>query len=200
VAVLATCSYNLLRIRVDLLEGEAFQERQQTGRHFRGARLRPAKRFSDLPAFGLLAVPLLAFAVTGLMTFGSFHAPRGLYVGLAGAHCEHDAVDRLIVLHVSDAGKLFLNLEPEERNSLAARLSAIYSTRENRTLYVVADAAVPFQTLADALDTVESVPSKTEGQAEGKENSKLDIKVRLVTPRVFDEGCVVASSGHGVLK
>jgi biopolymer transport protein ExbD len=201
VAVLATFSYNFLCARVDLLEAEAFQERQQTGRHFRGAvRFPPTQQFSHLPAFGLLAVFALAFGITGFMTLPSFHPPKGFYVELAAVRCEHDAVDRLIVLHVSDAGKLFLNLEPEERNRLAARLSAIYGMRENRTLYLVADAAVPFQNVADALDTVKNVPSKTEGQVAGMRNNNLDIKVRLVTPKVFDEDCVAASSGHGVLR
>jgi hypothetical protein len=123
VAALATCSYNFLRTRIELLECEVFDEQQQRGRHFRGARRFPqTKRFSELPAFGLLAVPALVFAIAGCMTFASFHTPKGFYVELASARCESDAVDRLIVLHITDTGEVFLNLEHQDWNTLASRL------------------------------------------------------------------------------
>jgi MotA/TolQ/ExbB proton channel family len=115
VAVLAICSYNCLRTRMDLLEGEAFNEGQQRGRDFRGAsKSPPTKRFSELPAFVLIAAPGLAIAIMGYMTFASFHAPTGFYVELASARCEYDVVDRLIVLHITDTGKLFLNQEQQD--------------------------------------------------------------------------------------
>ena len=99
-AVLAACSYNYLRTRIDLLEGEVFDEGQQRGRHFRGARrFPPTKRFSELPAFGLIAAPGLAIVITGYMTFASFHTPTGFYVELAWARCEYDGDHRPIVLH-----------------------------------------------------------------------------------------------------
>jgi biopolymer transport protein ExbD len=157
VAALATCSYNYLRTRIDLLESEVFDEEQQRGRHFRAARRFPlTKRFSELPAFGLIAAPGLAILITGYMTFASFHTPTGFGIELASARCEYDGDDRLIVLHITDARKLFLNQEQADWNSLAGRLSEIYSMREHRTLYLLADSGVPFQTVADALDTVEN--------------------------------------------
>jgi biopolymer transport protein ExbD len=193
VAILAICSYNSLCTRIDLLLDDVFYE-QQRGRHFRGARrFPPTKRFSELPAFGLLAAPALAFVIAAYMTFASFNTPKGFYVELASAGCEYDAVDRLIVLHITDTGKLFLNLEEEDRTNLASRLSAIYSMRQNRTLYLVADAGVPFQTVADALETVENIASTVGPKADGMKKDKLDIKVRLVTPKVFDAGCVMTS-------
>ena len=201
VAVMATCSYNLLRVRVDLLGGGVFDERRQRSRHFQGVRRFPTmKRFSELPVFGLIAGSALAFAIAGFMTFASFHTAKGFYVELASAGCENNAVDRLIVLHITNAGKLFLNLEEEDRNSLAGRLSAIYSMRQNRTLYLVVDAGVPFQTVADTLDAVENIASTVGPHAHDMRKDKLDIKVRLVTPKVFDAGCVVTSSGHRVLR
>jgi biopolymer transport protein ExbD len=204
VAVLATCSYNYLRTRIDLLEGEVFDEGQQRGRHFRGARrFPPTKRFSELPAYGLLAAPGLAILIAGYMTFASFHTPTGFYVELASARCEYDVVDRLIVLHITDAGKLFLNQEQEDWNNLADRLSGIYSMREYRTLYLLADSGVPFQTVAHALDTVESAPAAVGPQAVGVRMDRLNIKVRLVTPTALNAGCpkpVVPGSGHSVLK
>ena len=202
VAVLATCSYNYLRTRIDLLEVEVFDEGLQRGFHFRGARRFPrTKRFSEVPAFGLLAAPALAIAITGFMTFASFHTPTGFYVELASARCEdYDVVDKLIVLHITDTGQLFLNQEQEDWNNLAVRLSQIYSLKEHRTLYLLADSDVPFRTVADALDTVENASANVGPQAVGTKKDKLGIKVQLVTPRAFNADClpkpVVTGSSH----
>ena len=200
VAVLATCSYNHLRTRIDLLEGEVFDEGQQRGRHFRGARrFSPTKRFSNLPAYGLIAAPGLAILIAAYMTFPSFHTPTGFYVELSSARCEYDGDDRLIVLHITDAGKLFLNQEQEDWKNLADRLSAIYVMRGYRTIYLIADTDVPFQTVADALDTVENASAKVGPQAVGIRKDKLGITVRLITPKALNAGCPTGS-GHFVLR
>jgi len=184
VAVLATASYNYLCTRMDLLEGEVFEEGQERGRHFpRTRRFPPTERFAELPALGLLAALGLTVLVKVFIPAASFgRPPTGFYVELASARCEGD--DRLIVLHITNAGKLYLNLEQEDWNTLANRLSQIYSLRKHRTLYLLADADVPFQTVADTLDTVD----------------KLDIQVQLVTPKVFNTHCflkpVATGSSH----
>jgi biopolymer transport protein ExbD len=204
VAVVATCFYNYLRTRIDLLEGEVLEEGQRRARYFRETRrFPPTKRFSELPAFGLIAAPGLAILIAGYMTFASFHRPTGFYLELASARCEYDGDGRLIVLHITDAGKLFLNQEQVDWNSLTGRLSEIYSMRENRTLYLLADSGVPFQTLADALDAVEKAPTAGGPKAVGMRMDKLDIKVLLVTPKAFNAGYpkpVVTGSGHCVLR
>jgi len=175
VAVLATASYNYLCARMDLLEGEVFEEGQERGRHFpRARRFPPTERFAELPALGLLAALGLTVLVKVFIPSASFgRPPTGFYVELASARCEGD--DRLIVLHITDAGKLYLNLEQEDWNTLANRLSQIYSMREHRALYLLADSDVPFRTVADALDTVD----------------KLDIRVQLVTPKAFNADCLL---------
>jgi len=174
VATLATCSYNFLRTRIDLLECEGFEEREQRGRHLREARrFPPAKRFSELPAFALVAVPALAIAIAGAMTFASLHTSKGFYVELASARCEPDVVDRLIVLHITGAGEVFLNLDRQDWNTLAGRLSEIYRMRKGRTLYLLADSDVSFQTVAYALDTAENA----------------GIRVSLVTPKALNADC-----------
>jgi biopolymer transport protein ExbD len=99
------------------------------------------------------------------MTFASFHAPTGFGIQLASTRCEEDGNNRLIVLHITNAGKLFLNQEQADWNSLGGRLSEIYSMREHRTLDLLADSGVPFQTVADALDSVESAPVAVRHQA-----------------------------------
>lgn len=184
VAVLATASYNYLCTRMDLLEGEVFGEGQERGRHFpKARRFPPTEQFAELPALGLLVALGLTVLVKIFMPLSSsFRPPTGFYVELASVRCEYDGADRLIVLHITDAGKLFLNLEQQtDWNTLANRLSQIYSMRQNRTLYLVADAGVPFQTVADALDTLD----------------KLGIKVRLVTPKMFDAGCLLKPVATG---
>lgn len=202
VAVPAICSYNYLRLRKDLLESEVSNDRpaQMTPYRQGTRRLALAKRFSQLPAFALIAAPGLA-ALVAVCT--PYFAPRwatGLELRLASASCEYDGVDRLIVLHITDAGKLFLNQDQQEWNSLAGRLSEIYSTRLYRTLYLVADDGVPFQTVADALDIVENIPATAGPQAAGTEMDKLDITVRLVTQRALNARCpepvVTGSSQH----
>src|SRR5262249_33993407 len=169
VAVLAICSYNYLSRRMELFQGEVFEEEQERGRHFRRARrFPPAERFADLPAFGLLgALPafglLTALGLTVLtkvfMPFPSLPEPTGFYVELVPARCEeYDVVDRVIVLHITDTGKLLLNQEQEDWNSLAGRLLQIYRMRKDRTLFLLADSGVPFQTVVDALYTLDNLP------------------------------------------
>jgi biopolymer transport protein ExbD len=191
VAVPATCFYNYLRVRIKLLESEAFNEEfEQTGRHFRIAPKFPlTKRFSQLPAFAMIAAPALAILITGFMTFASFRTPTGFAIELAPSCCENCANDRITLLHITDAGKLLLNAEQEAWNGLAGRLSEIYRVREQRTLDLVADDGVPFQTIADALDIVENVPATPGPQAAGMEMDKLDITVRLITPKVWNARC-----------
>jgi len=94
VALLATCFHNYLYRRIDLLESEISNDGRQSDRHFRGTRrCPPVKRFSALPAFGLLAAPALAFAIAGIMTFASFRTPKGFYVELPAHIFRHNCGD-----------------------------------------------------------------------------------------------------------
>jgi hypothetical protein len=117
----------------------------------------------------------------------------GFGIELASARCEYDGDDLLIVLHITDAGKLFLNTEQEDWNRLAGRLSETYSKRVQRTLYLVADDGVPFQILADAIDVVQNTPAAVR-------SNSLNITVRLITPRTMNAQCpepiVSGSSQH----
>jgi len=69
VAVPATCSYNYLRTRLDLLENEVPTPRFPLG-----------KRFSDLPAFARIAAPAIAISITAFISFPSPQSPKGLHV------------------------------------------------------------------------------------------------------------------------
>jgi len=187
VAALATASYNYLCTRMGLLAGEVFNEVRKSSRHFpRARRFPPTERFAEFPALGLLLALGLTILVKLFMAGPSFPQQSGFYVELASARCEYDGDDTLIVLHITDTGKPILNLEQQNWNTLANRLSQIYSMRKHPTLYLLADSDVPFQTVADALDTVENVP--------------LGIQVRLVTANAMNADClpkpVKAGSSH----
>jgi biopolymer transport protein ExbD len=194
VAVTATCFYNCLRTRIDLLESEVANEAIEQGSRSSQViqRLPLARRFSQLPAFALIAAPCLAILVAVHTPFFAPRRPTGFGIDLASARCEYRGDDRLIVLHITDAGKLFINTEQEDWNGLAGRLSEIYSTRVQRTLYLVADDGVSFQTVADAIDIANN------GQLGGR-SSSLDITVRLITPRAINAHCrepVVTGAGQ----
>jgi hypothetical protein len=82
-------------------------------------------------------------------------------------------------------------------------VSEIYRIRTPRTLDLVADDGMPFQTVVDALDIVENVPVTVGPHMAGTEMEKLDITVRLLTPRVFDARCpesVVGGSSKRALR
>jgi biopolymer transport protein ExbD len=202
VAVPATCSYNYLRRRIDSLETKALSEEvEQKGRQFRvDRRLALTKRFSQLPSFAVIATSSLAILVVGYMPFASFPAPKGFGIELASTHCEDGGNNRLIVLHITNAGKLFLNQEQEDWNGLGDRLSEIYSKREQRTLYLLADSSVSFQTVADALDIAENAPVAGDPQAVRMKTEKLNMTLRLITPVVMNMDCLselaIDSSRH----
>jgi biopolymer transport protein ExbD len=175
VAIPAIASYHYLCTRTTWLEGELPYEGSDW--RSRAARRFPlTKRFSRLPAFALMAAPLLAIALAAYMVFPSFYFSRGLRVGLAPARCPSDGVDRVIVLRITGEGKLFLNFEQEDRDKLAFRLSQIYRPRVHRTVYLQADDDVPFQTVADAIDIAQNTDN-------------LHITVELVTPKAADAPC-----------
>jgi biopolymer transport protein ExbD len=200
VAVSAVWSHNYLRVRIDLLESEIPRIAQLKSRYYQVAQKLPlTARFSKLP-FAVIAAPGLAILVVVWMPFFSPREPTGFRVELASTRCEYDGNDRRIVLRISDAGRVFLNQEQEDWDSLSSRLSEVYGMRIHRTLYLLADDGAPFQTVADALDTVENAPVKAGSQVVGMGMGKLDITVRLVTPRALNTRCpdkVVSAKSRG---
>ncbi len=190
VAVPASCSYNLFRTRLNVLENELSTELQRS-RCVITRRLSLKRRFSQMPAFAMIAAPGLAILVAVYTPFFAPREPTGLDVGLASDRCENDGDDRLIVLYITNAGTLSLNTEQEHWDNLENRLSEIYGMRVYRTLYLVADDHVPFQTVADAIDIVENAVTS--------ESSPLDIRVRLITPRAMKARCPQPAAVGSVL-
>ena len=173
VAVIANCFCNYLCTHIDLLESEILNQSL-------GCRLPLRKRFSGFPALALIACPILAMAIAAFMSFASFREPKGLGIKVASAGCESGVVDRLIVLRITNGGKVFLNSEQQNWNTLTSRLAEIYGFRVHRILYLSADDNLPFQTVADAIDIAQNT---------GVGSSSLNITVRLITPRAMSAPC-----------
>lgn len=161
VAISSTCGYEYARTRLDSLLDDL-----PSGKHLL------TRRFM-LPPYSLIAAYGLAFIVQVYMPFSPARTPKGLDTGIAPVRCGSDTSDRLIVLHISDSGRIFVNLEEQDWSNLPSRLSDIYSRRAHRVLYLSADDEVPFQTVADSIDIVNS----------------LDITVLLITPTAMNAPC-----------
>jgi len=183
VAIAATGFYNLFRTRIEVFETEVESKwRKHEARSFRFAQSLPlAPRFSKVP-LALIAAPVLALSIAGFMTFGSFHTPTGLPFGLAPDRCGSQNYERVIVLHVTQPGKVLINTEQVSRRELAIRLSEIYSLRVDRTLYLLADDDVSVQTVADAISLARSVSSTGSSDL-------LGIKVKLITTSAMKARC-----------
>jgi len=201
VAIPAAVAHNYLRSRIEVLGSEVSKDLvQRRGLTFsRRPGIPLSARFPKLP-FALIAVPALTVCVAAFMTFPSFDIPTGLHVGLAPDRCVYEGHDRLIVLRLTDAGELFINQTQEDWNSLPEVLAEIYGQRVHRLLYLRADDGVPFQTFADAIDIVENANVEPH-QVARMGADKLDITVRLITPKAMNTSCLlepvaIGSSQH----
>ena len=176
VTVPAICSYNYLCTWIDLLAtGESCKAQ--------GRRQTVTGGLSLPSAFSFVAASGLAILVAAYTPYFDPHRTVGLAVNLVSTRCEYVQNDRVTVLHVTNAGRLFINDEEEDWGNLAGRLSEIYSVREYRTLDLLVDKDLSFQTVADVLDTVAGAEN-TAG------TEPLNIEVRLITPAALNAGCV----------
>ena len=125
VAVPATCAYNYLCTPKDLLESELSDDPRARIRRYRQGtrRLVLTNRFSQLPAFALIAASGLAALVAVYTPYFAEREATGFDVALLPDHCVDDGDDRLIVLHITDAGGLFINQTQEDWKSLQEVLS-----------------------------------------------------------------------------
>jgi len=156
VAVPATCGYTYGGTRLDLLvKGPP-------------RRNRLARPFTEITSFGLIAAWLLAILIrVYFLPFTPLPTYKGFEVGIASIPC--DTSERFIVLRISNRGGIFVNEEEQDWRSLQSRLSEIYRMRPYSVVYLSADDGVPFETVANAIDTVKS--------------TRLEVTVRLATPK-----------------
>jgi hypothetical protein len=138
-----------------------------------------------------LLVPAIGLSVT---CKHSRKYSTGLRVRIAADTCTCDLANRLVLIHMSDNGSLSINFEPVRSDSLATRLSDIYSAHPERILYLSAEQDVSFQQVADLIDIVENstqmpfaaVPAPKELRARP---TNLHIEIRLVTPGAVNTLC-----------
>ena len=192
VAIPATWAHNYARTCIDsLLTKLTGAPALKDDTSLVARRLPLTKRFSQLPAYALIAAPSLAIGVAAFAMFASFRATVGLVVEVAPPACQKP--DRLIVLHLNDAGKLFINFEPVDQLSLPDRLGEIYGKRAERNIYLVVDDGVPFQSAAEVIDMVRNTPFPTlPGQPPTPPelgSHDLKITVSLVTPSAKKGRC-----------
>jgi biopolymer transport protein ExbB/TolQ/biopolymer transport protein ExbD len=197
VAMPATWSYNYVRGRVEMLDREMSQNaldiiRQlnahleplsraehtvfgfswyrpwKLGRRFQFAQSQPLrKRFSEMPAYALLAAPGLVFAIAGFMIFPSFYPPAGLSVRLlrAGEGQTSNSSSIPVVVIRSTAGNanrqgvLYVNGKETPWEKLDVAVKSKLNINSQPVTYVDAEDDVLWQTVANAIDVVEGVPA-----------------------------------------
>jgi biopolymer transport protein ExbD len=151
VAVPATCSYNYLRTRLDLLENKV-----------PARRLPLAKRFSELPAFAQIAAPALAVSIAAFMLFPSPNSPKGLHVRLLKVGSsepeDHLRVEPLLIrLLDTSAGppSIFVNSRRTMQNELKNAVQA--SLKPGWIVNIAADKNVSWADVANAIDVAEGL-------------------------------------------
>jgi MotA/TolQ/ExbB proton channel family len=194
VAIPATVSHNCLRKCLEALRSEVSKDVvQRDSPHFQVAQKLPlAARFSTVP-FALIAAPALVGCVGAFMTFsfGAWDIPMGLAVGIAPVRCVDESDNRFIVLRLTNANNLFINQERVDWDNLGSRSSQIYSLRVDRTLYLLAEDGVPFQSVARALDIVENTRRVNLGSGPVLTlPDRLDLTVQLLTPKALSALCL----------
>lgn len=178
VAIAATVFHNGLRRWLENYGRIAPRGKPFSGSLRRARTLSLKKRFSGPPQFALLSAPILACALMFFVGVNPNPPATGLAVALPNAYCQHDAVDRVVVLSITNEGKLLINTESLDWTDLRNRLDAIYATRAEKALYLRAEDGVSLQRVADAIDIARNSPA----------SDSVHITVALLTPGV--RGCV----------
>ena len=108
-------------------------------------------------------VSLIAAAIPGVMfahqSGGIVPLQRGVSVQMpvtsnAVAVPNADTEDALVVALTAD-GTVYLRADRLSTSALAERVSRILSTRKEKTLYIKADARVPYARVVEVIDTVQ---------------------------------------------
>jgi hypothetical protein len=138
------------------------------------------------------AVLLLGLALLVARHFWPRH-PIGLRVRIASDTCDCSYL--LLNLHITAKGELWMRSRRLEQSELASRLANIYRFRAHHVLYLSADDSVPFQKVAEIVDTVQGSTQPYEDRLPIPEGlgkirpANLDIEIRLVTPGAVGRPC-----------
>jgi biopolymer transport protein ExbB/TolQ/biopolymer transport protein ExbD len=196
VAIPASWSYNYLRERVGMLDSEMskhalnivrqlnahFEPFSQVehmvfgprwhkpwklGPNFQFAQNQPlGKRFSDMPAYGLLAAPGLTFVMAAFTIFPSFYPPTGLSLRLLKSgevQTSNNSSNPVIVIRSASTNAkrrtvFYVNAKETPWEKLDKVLKSKIGKRASQQVtYVEAGDDVPWQAVADVIDVIKGV-------------------------------------------
>lgn len=101
-----------------------------------------------IPLVDVVLVLLLIFMLTAPMMY------RGIDVNLPRASSRPTAVEERMVLTLTRDGALYLNERRLTPTGLEAALREAFQHRVDRTLYLKADAGLPYGTVVETMDRV----------------------------------------------
>ena len=108
----------------------------------------PLAEINIIPLVDVVLVLLLIFMLTAPMMY------RVIDVNLPKAAAKPTAVEERMVLTVTRDRTLYLNDKPVPAASLDAQLAAVFRDRKDRTLYLKADAGLPYGAVVETMDRV----------------------------------------------
>ncbi len=101
-----------------------------------------------IPLVDVVLVLLLIFMLTAPMMY------RGIDVNLPKASAKPTAVEERMVLTVTKDRTLYLNEKPVPAATLDTQLASAFRDRKDKTLYLKADAALPYGAVVETMDRV----------------------------------------------
>jgi biopolymer transport protein TolR len=111
----------------------------------------PNARINITPLIDVLLVLIVIFMVITPVT------PRGFHSDIPAPPPQQlqSKAERALVLSVNDDGSIRLNQESVDRGALPDRLSDIFRTRADRTIFIQADSDVIFDRVAQVIDVAQ---------------------------------------------
>ena len=100
----------------------------------------------------------------------------------------------VVALQIRSGGDFSIDAGSVRDDQLADRLREIYEIREKRILYLFPDRDIPAQRIVEIINFVKQLPGEeSKGIVASEENKKsperLNIQIRLVTPRALSAPC-----------
>jgi biopolymer transport protein TolR len=108
----------------------------------------PLAEINIVPLVDVVLVLLLIFMLTAPMMY------RGIDVNLPRAAAKPTAVEERMVLTVTKDRALYLNDKQLSLATLDGQLAAAFRDRKDRTLYLKADASLPYGAVVETMDRV----------------------------------------------
>src|SRR5918995_6853365 len=123
----------------------AFKLDSQEGDHRLGTSL---AEINIIPFVDVVLVLLLIFMLTAPMMY------RGIDVNLPKAAAKPTAVEERMILKLTKDRKLYLNEKPVSMSTLETQLRDAFKDRNDKVLYLKADAALAYGAVVETMDRV----------------------------------------------